>query len=49
MVEKTSARPEFVFTKTLWNSLGAVEAILTFATLYAAALWMAGLKQRLTP
>ena len=30
MVEKTSARPEFVFTKTLWNSLGAVEAMEQF-------------------
>ena len=49
MVEKTSTRPEFVFSTTLWNSLGALEAILAFVALYAAARWVAGLRQRSMP
>ena len=49
MAEEKSARPEFVFSTTLWNSLGVLEAILAFVTVYAAARWVARLKRRLEP
>jgi hypothetical protein len=48
MSEEPAARPEFIFSTTLWNSRGALEAIAAFAALYALARWFGALRRRLT-
>lgn len=48
MADETPApRPEYLFSTTLWGSLGALEAVLAFVALYALARWVGALRWRL--